>query len=236
MYFTKLVLMLVLSFTITFAGSAIAGYYFVGRDEYGIYLETDQNGSWYIDKEDLTNFRVGDRGTYAIETDRNGTYLLFGDKNRFYIDVVAREKQVSDNRIFNQTQTDLSNRIKTKVIIKDNQVLVPTRLGLASGQLKALLLLDTGASITTINREIVAGHKIDYQKRVYMTVPGGGTISADIARARFLKVGPKKKLDVQIAVIDNEGPKSHFDGLLGMNFLRDFVYRIDYNNQCIIWR
>jgi hypothetical protein len=49
--------------------------YYIGRDGGGIYLQTDQDGSWYIDRKDLENFKIGENGTYSIKADRYGIYI-----------------------------------------------------------------------------------------------------------------------------------------------------------------
>ena len=47
-----------------------AGHYYVDRDEGGVYLQTNEHGSWYIDKADLKRFRLGETGTYQTGSDR----------------------------------------------------------------------------------------------------------------------------------------------------------------------
>ena len=45
------------------------GTYYVGRDDGGVYFQTDQDGGWYIDKEDLRYFKIDQKGTYSIKMD-----------------------------------------------------------------------------------------------------------------------------------------------------------------------
>ena len=68
-----------------------AGNYFVDREEGGVYLQTDDHGSWYIDKRDLKHFRVGETGTYQTGSDRHGTYISIKHR-KYYIDLDASEK------------------------------------------------------------------------------------------------------------------------------------------------
>ena len=35
------------------------GTYYVGRDDGGVYFQTDQDGGWYIDISDLQYFKIG---------------------------------------------------------------------------------------------------------------------------------------------------------------------------------
>ena len=39
------------------------GRYYVGKDAGGVYFQTDQDGGWYIGREDLKFFKIGDSGT-----------------------------------------------------------------------------------------------------------------------------------------------------------------------------
>ena len=61
------------------------GTYYVGRDNEGVYFQTDQDGGWYIDISDLRYFKIGQTGTYSIKRDKNGTYLITDKKRQFYL-------------------------------------------------------------------------------------------------------------------------------------------------------
>ena len=65
------------------------GTYYIGKDEGGIYFQTDHDGGWYIDKEDLRYFKVGEKGTYSIGKDRIGNYLITDKRTKFYLDTSA---------------------------------------------------------------------------------------------------------------------------------------------------
>jgi clan AA aspartic protease (TIGR02281 family) len=125
----------------------------------------------------------------------------------------------------------------TKVKIIGNQVLVPVTLGYGDKTVQALLLLDTGATNTTISPEIAAKLNIslDQTKKAIGQVVGGGLLEAKRTRLSYIKVGPHTKTDIDIDIIEHRGLAANFDGLLGMNFLRNFRYHIDFDNQTINW-
>ena len=50
------------------------GTYYVGRDQEGVFLQTDDHGGWYIDDADFKKFTIGQTGTYQTGSDRYGTY------------------------------------------------------------------------------------------------------------------------------------------------------------------
>ena len=62
-----------------------AGTYYIGRDAGGVYFQTYQDGGWYIDKEDLRYFKIGQTGTYSIKRDRNRTFMITDKKENFIL-------------------------------------------------------------------------------------------------------------------------------------------------------
>jgi hypothetical protein len=80
------------------------GSYYVGQDAGGVYFQTDQDGGWYIDRQDLKFFKIGETGTYSIGKDPTGTYLSTDGKPRFYLDMEARSKIVKETKAFNAAE------------------------------------------------------------------------------------------------------------------------------------
>jgi predicted aspartyl protease len=215
----------------------LAGNYFIGKDGGGIYFQTDRIGGWYIDREDRKYFKPGQKGQYTTGRDANGEFIVTDGNYKFYLDVAARQAQIRHNQAYNRQQPGAPGTAKqTPVVIVGNQVLVPVLLGYGQNKIEARLLLDTGASITTIHREIAKKLKIAKTRRAKLMVPGGDTVTVDIAKLSYVKVGPSRQANLFAGIIDHKGrPVSH-QGLLGMDFLRNFDYRVDFDKQVIRWR
>jgi predicted aspartyl protease len=127
-------------------------------------------------------------------------------------------------------------RLDTKVTIKGNLVLVPVKLGYGGNKIEALLLLDTGASIVTLHQQIADRLHIREVVEAETQVAGGQTIKISVAKLDYVEVGPFKKANLYVGIIEHEGPAVAYDGLLGMNFLRNLEYGVDFKKQLIRWK
>jgi len=99
-----------------------------------------------------------------------------------------------------------------------------------NGSAEAKLMLDTGASLTTVSPAVAqrAGMKVDPPLRTeIITVVGGRTVTVPIVRVQSLKVGDAIVDDMEIGVFDALPDDKNADGLLGNDFLRRFRFSID---------
>jgi hypothetical protein len=145
-----------------------------------MYFQTDQDEGWHIPKEDQKLFKVGQRGVYSKGSDANGTYINVDNDRKFYLDVGVRGSSAGSIDRSGQKPDPSSSAKETKVTVKGNQVLVPVTLGYGGREVQVSLLLDTGASITTLNREAVKKFQLTQPQRAKLIVPGGKTIDADV--------------------------------------------------------
>jgi clan AA aspartic protease (TIGR02281 family) len=125
----------------------------------------------------------------------------------------------------------------TKVKIRGNTVLVPVTLAYGGYEVDVHLVLDTGASRTTINTEIADQLSVNpsKEKKAQVRVAGGAFIEARMVRMNSLTVGPHTKRNWDILVVPHKGPAAGYDGLLGMDVLRGLKYRVDFKKQVIVW-
>jgi len=92
------------------------------------------------------------------------------------------------------------------------------------------LLIDTGASLTIFTPEVLEQRGIRYQDtgRTGVFTTANGTVRAPVYILDSLTVGDWHVNHLEVGVLDL-GSRSGVDGLLGMNFLKNFRFFIDQN-------
>lgn len=110
---------------------------------------------------------------------------------------------------------------------------LPLRL---NNRLDVRLVIDTGASVTTLSRERFervrnAIRFTELGPQVFNTA--GGTSKGTIYRVESLQLGQHVLSNVHIAVLDFNMPEG-VDGLLGMNVLQQFRFEVDQDNQQLL--
>jgi hypothetical protein len=137
-----------------------------------------------------------------------------------------------------QVKVYLDDKPATQVRVVNNQVFVPVTLRNGGRTAQATLILDTGCTVTTISEELAVRLGIDPNRTRPGTsrVADGRSVSTRQAIIDELTAGPKTKAPLEVSVMPVAGPRELADGLLGMNFLRDFRYQIDMTGQQINWR
>jgi len=134
-----------------------------------------------------------------------------------------------------EESTQETSETETRVSIQGNHVLVPVTLGYEENEVEALLLLDTGSSIVALHQKVADQLDIKAFKTAKALVAGGKIVRFKLVRLTYVQVGPHRLEDVQAGIIKHRGPRVEHQGLLGMNFLRNYRYSVDYKNQVIRW-
>ncbi len=97
-----------------------------------------------------------------------------------------------------------------------------------------LLLLDTGATFTSINKPVIQriltqSSVLHNDQRTVTVRTANGRAPARVFKAPVLKMGHAEQPDMTILEIDM-GVNSQADGLLGMEFLGQYQFEIDQEN------
>ncbi|MFZ0133444.1 MAG: retropepsin-like aspartic protease [Desulfobacterales bacterium] len=199
-------------------------------------MQTDTYGSWYIGRDTAAEFKLGEKGTYRTGVDHTGNFILIGKQKKFYTDLEARESIARQTRENDRYLDQSSDRVETTIIIRNNQILLPVILGYQSREIKVLLLLDTGASMTVLHHDIAENLSIQQMTPSVMFSAEGRPIESSLAQLDYIRIGSLKKENVLVSIIEHKDPSVDRHGLLGMNVLRDFEYQVDFRRRKIIWR
>jgi len=149
---------------------------------------------------------------------------------------VQAAEEAEERRKAAEAKQKLMEMMQTRVIVDGNRILVPVTLGNNGIETVVNLLLDTGASQIVLHREVAAQLNITALKKGLAQVAGGQNIYVETGQVSFFKVGPFNMQNATVLIIAHEGPAVSHRGLLGMNFLKNVQYTIDYQNQVIHWQ
>lgn len=95
-------------------------------------------------------------------------------------------------------------------------------------KVKTQLILDTGCTHTQISTKIAKKLKIKKNKgeKVLCELANGQKVRGRAVNIKEIKVGKVKAYNVRVIILDKE-ISGESDGLLGMSFLNNFIFKID---------
>ncbi|WP_156042853.1 retropepsin-like aspartic protease family protein [Marinobacterium lacunae] len=149
-----------------------------------------------------------------------------------------RDRQL--NRLRSEIDSSLASldeaiaELETPVRIIDNGVILPVRAVYGGRRADTQMLLDTGASGTVFHREALSGLNGSTYRAGKAKVASGDIIDVHAINLDRIEIGPFKIKSARAMVIDHIGRSRH-DGLLGMDFLRQVQYKVDFQRKVIIW-
>ncbi|MDD5629789.1 MAG: retropepsin-like aspartic protease, partial [Elusimicrobia bacterium] len=99
---------------------------------------------------------------------------------------------------------------------------------LINGRAAAPLLVDTGASQTVISPKVAAAAGLDGGEVVTATLADGRKVEGRLIVVDSLAVGEARVEKTPVVVLAAPGPDA--EGLLGMSFLKNFMFQLDMAN------
>ena len=165
-------------------------------------------------------------------------YLALGNMSdaRSALDLTLHDPTLSGQAnemilmIDQRNSVDETGDIEIPLTLKGNQFLLEA---VFDNEQAAILLLDTGASLSIISPQLLNSLSYDYRHtgRTGWFNTANGRVQAPIVRIDSISLGGQSVNSIEVGVLDLSS--QHFDGLLGMNFLQHFEFFIDQQNKSL---
>jgi hypothetical protein len=149
----------------------------------------------------------------------------------------ANKEVVSDKIELEAVQSAVINKkYSTKISIVDNVIIVPVVFRNKGRKVKARMILDTGASVTTIYSVLASQLNLNKNKLSMARAINANGVYSDsvLTKVDHIEVDDKILSNAEIIVVPSH-TNIGADGLLGNSFLRFFNFTIDYEKQLLLW-
>jgi len=129
-------------------------------------------------------------------------------------------------------------RQTTKVVIANQMIHVPVLFKNGNRTVHAVMILDTGSATTCISDEFAARLGIDLSaaRKTSTRLADGSLIDIHVSKVDSVSVGFRSKSPLEVSILHQVGNRVEHDGLLGLDFLSDFQYQLDLQNEMIRWQ
>jgi hypothetical protein len=124
----------------------------------------------------------------------------------------------------------------TRISIVNNVIIVPVLFRNKGRKVKARMILDTGASVTTLYASLASQLHLNKNKLTKTMSINANGVSSDslLTKVDHIEVDNKILANAEVVVIPSHS-NIGADGLLGNSFLRFFNFTIDYEKQLLRW-
>ncbi len=158
------------------------------------------------------------------------------DRMNVHLQEVHAAEEAEKRRKAGETRNKMMETMQTRVNLDGNRILVPVTMVHNGVELVVDLVLDTGASKIVLHRDVADQLNIIALQKGLAQLAGGQNIYVETGQVNSFRVGPVYMENASVLIMAYEGPPVNYSGLLGMNFLKNVQYTIDYQNQLIRWQ
>ena len=182
-------------------------------------------------KEQVTEQRAP-----STKTKEPGSIYQYIDTSGMVVMVDDLEKVPVKYRAKMKTSSSMYGQQRTAVKMINNQIWVPVTLGHKGRMVTTWLLLDTGATNTSISPALAQrlGIQAADTNSGKATLADGRMVQTAHVVIDHVTTGPKVKRDLNVQILPRAGDEE--TGLLGMNFLSEFPHIVDTKAGIIRWQ
>ena len=119
--------------------------------------------------------------------------------------------------------------------MENDRIILPVILEYDGVKVTSPLVLDTGATNTTIHKDFSRSFPIYDYKYSKARVADGRIVETNKTVFDSITIGPYKMKNIPVDIIEYRHGSRTSKGLIGMNFLKNVRYQIDYQNRYILW-
>lgn len=131
-----------------------------------------------------------------------------------------------------QTEIKTENSA-TKISIQNGQIFIPVTFGNNNKQITINMVLDTGCSRTNVPYRYLNHLGATYTKNTTSIIADGSKKYGRLTKVEMIKVGPNQEYNFNINGSEVAGSQNK--GLLGLDFLKKHPFKIDFDNEFIVW-
>jgi len=121
----------------------------------------------------------------------------------------------------------------TKISVKNGQVYIPVTFHNGGRTITRWLTLDTGCSVTNLSFNHLKKLNVKYDGKSTSILADGSKKTNWKTTVDWIKVGPNYEYNFLINGSKRAGSENK--GLLGLNFLKKHPFKIDFENEFIVW-
>lgn len=121
----------------------------------------------------------------------------------------------------------------TKIRVEHGQVYLPVTFHNKGRNLTVWMALDTGCTTTSLNYSQLNKLDVEYQGTSTSILADGSRVKNRTTYVDWIKIGPNYEYNVRINGSKVAGSQNM--GLLGLNFLKNHPFKIDFQNKFIAW-
>lgn len=172
----------------------------------------------------------------AVPTHAPGSVYQYVDASGMIVMVDDLDKVPAKYRAKMKTSSGTYGQQRTAVSVQNNQIWVPVAFGYKGRTVAARLLLDTGATNTSISPALARRLGVQAAETTggKARLADGSMVQTSHVVVDHVTVGPKVKRDLNVQIMPRSGNEEA--GLLGMDFLGEFPHIIEARAGIIRWQ